>query len=111
MRPLTRRVVKLESLRRADGDVFHLTWRLPGEPEPEVEEGRHCFVWEGKGQPPAPRWTTTAKLPKEEFDFIKTQILVEIKPTRQRRPLMPEEDETLRRMTNVELVNVLLTNR
>lgn len=110
-RPLARRIAKLENLCRDEGDLFHLTWRRPGDPVPAVEHKRHCFVWEGKGPPLAPRWTTTAKLSKEEFVLVKTQLLVEVKPTPQSSPPTPEEHETLRRMTSVELVNVLLTHR
>ena len=108
MRPLARRVVKLESLRRADGDVFHLTWRLPGDPEPEPEKDHHCFVWEGNGPPPASRWTTTAKLSSAETEFVTAQLLEVIKPTLPSSPPTREERELAMHMTDAELLNAML---
>ena len=112
MRPLARRVVKLESLKRADGDVFHLTWRLPGDPEPEPEQDHHCFVWQGKGSPPSPRWTTTAKLSREEDEFVTAQLMETIRSMPPSSPPTPEERarqrEVGRNMTNAELLNAML---
>ena len=112
MRPLARRVVKLESLKRADGDVFYLTWRLPGEPEPERKQDHHCFVWQGKGPPPSPRWTTTAKLSREEDEFVTAQLMEKIRSMPPSSPPTPEERarqrEVGRNMTNAELLNAML---
>ena len=112
MRPLARRVVKLEAVRRADGDVFHLKWRLPGEPEPEREQDHHCFVWQGKGSPPSPRWTTTANLSSEEDEFVTVQLLEAIKPTLPSNPPTPEERAWQREVgasvSNADLLNVML---
>ncbi len=112
MRPLARRLAKLEGLRWADGDVFHLTWRFPGEPKPEPERDHHCFVWEGKGSPPSPRWTTTAKLSSEETEFVTTQLIDEIGPMPACSPSTPEDRarqrEAAAHMTNAELLSVML---